>query len=183
MDDTVNRNWKGLVTRGVVGLAFGVFALIFPAATALALAITWGIYALVDGVGALVGAFQGGREGTERILLVVMGAVSMLAGLIAIARPGISLAALIWVLGFWLVVRGVFEIAMAVMGEGRTPWLAVFTGVLWIVGGVVILVANPLISAGALTVTLGIFALLWGGFSIAAGIDARNAARTEAAGA
>lgn len=169
--------WKGLVARGVAAIIFGVFAMIFPAATALALAITWGVYALVDGVGAFFGAFQGGRVGTERILLIMMGVVSVLAGLLAIARPGITVAALVWVLAAWLIVRGAFELAMAFMSEGRTKWMVVFSGALWVIGGIVILIANPLISSGALTLTLGAFAILWGGFSLAAGLDVRNAER------
>lgn len=82
-------------------------------------------------------------------------------------------------LGFWLIARGVVEIVLAFMAEGRTSWMVVFSGALWVVGGLVILVVNPFISAGALTLTLGLFAILWGGFSLAAGLDVRSAEKPK----
>ena len=50
--------WKMLLVRGVIGIIFGILAIVWPIDTAIALALLWGIWAAVDGVGSIVQAFQ-----------------------------------------------------------------------------------------------------------------------------
>jgi uncharacterized membrane protein HdeD (DUF308 family) len=42
-----------------------------------------------------------------------MGVLSILAGIVVLSYPGISLVTLAWVLGIWLIIYGVMEIALA----------------------------------------------------------------------
>ena len=43
--------WKMLVVRGVIGMVFGILAIVWPLETATALALLWGFWALFDGIG------------------------------------------------------------------------------------------------------------------------------------
>lgn len=167
-----------LLISGGLAILFGIVAALWPIGTALTLVIVWGCYALVDGIAALVAAFR--PEGRRsRLLLAVTGIIGVLAGIIAVFRPVSSALALAWVLGLWLVVRGVVEIIAAFGHEHPRPrWLMVVGGLLWIVAGI-LFVTNP--GAGALTVSLwlGILAIVWGVLLVGAGLAVRSRGRAE----
>lgn len=179
MRNLASRSSSTLFLLGGLAIVFGVIAAIWPLSTAVALVMLWGAYALVDGIGSFVAASGQGLRGANRALFVVGGIVGVLAGFIALFRPISSAVALAWVLGIWLVVRGVLEI-VAAFGhvEARPRWLVVVGGVLWIVAGI-LFVANP--GAAALTVSLwlGVLAVLWGVLLIGAGLAVRGAARSR----
>ena len=83
----IELNWKILVTQGVIGIIFGFVAMIWPIASVITLVVLWGIFALLDGVGSIVGAFRA-EGGGAKTLLVVIGATSILVGLFAVIHPG-----------------------------------------------------------------------------------------------
>ena len=58
-------------------------------------------------------AVMGGRSGGEKALLIVLGLIGVVAGLLAITSPGLAAVALTWILGIWLIVRGIFELVGA----------------------------------------------------------------------
>ena len=65
--------WKALVMRGVIGIVLGVMAMVWPIATAIALALLFGVWALADGVSSIWQAFQPDARG--RVWLGLMGAL------------------------------------------------------------------------------------------------------------
>jgi len=77
--------------------------------TLLALALLLGIYWVVSGAVALSAHGVPGRGWT-----VVMGVISMLAGLLVLVYPAISLLTLAVVLSVWLLVLGLMEITLAI---------------------------------------------------------------------
>jgi uncharacterized membrane protein HdeD (DUF308 family) len=161
--DLLNTAWKLLLLRGVLGVLFGLLAIAWPIDTVIALAVIWGIWALIDGVGLFMAAFRPGGSGGERLLAGVMAAIAVLAGLYAIVHPGSAAVALTWVIGIWLLVRGVFEVvgAFAPDQTGSSRWMGVLSGLVdFLLGG--ILVAHPGRSAVGITWLLGIIALVWG---------------------
>lgn len=166
--------WKMLVTRGVLAIVFGLVAMFLPRLTVLALALLWGIWALVDGVGSLWQAFQPESKGQGRTWLVVMGVIAIIAGLIAIFHPGVAVAALTWILGIWLIVRGVIELVGAFTSSISVPrWLLVVGGLLSLVLGV-LFVANPETGAVAIAFWLGLVALIWGIAFVGIGLAVRS---------
>ncbi len=78
------RFWPVLALRGTLAIVFGVIALLWPQITVLALALLFGAYALLDGVGLLIGAFRhpaGQRpDRTHRLAHVVGGLLGITAG-------------------------------------------------------------------------------------------------------
>ena len=58
MLQSMARSWWVWLLRGIAAIVFGIIAFVSPAATLLALVIVFGIYAIFDGVLAVVTAFQ-----------------------------------------------------------------------------------------------------------------------------
>jgi uncharacterized membrane protein HdeD (DUF308 family) len=73
----------------------------------LLIGITW----IVQGIGALAGAFAGSREGA--VWWGVFGAISLIAGIVVTASPVTSVTVLAVLLGIWFIIMGVFEVAAA----------------------------------------------------------------------
>ncbi|MCP3426705.1 DUF308 domain-containing protein [Rothia sp. AR01] len=179
MDPIIRRSSTALIVSGVLALVLGLVLVSWPIASAVTLMILIGAYALVDGIFALVSAFNAPRGGT-RGFLVLSGVIGIVAGLIALVNPIFGAATLVWVLGVWLLVRGVLEIVSALRRRSGGPrWLLVLGGLLWLVAGV-IFVVNPTGGVVAFTVLIGILAVAWGLLSLVAGIVLRVVGRRAA---
>jgi uncharacterized membrane protein HdeD (DUF308 family) len=171
--DWLNVGWKVLLVRGVIAILFGIVAIAWPVSTAIALALLWGFWALFDGVGSLVQAFQPESRGS-RVWLVIMGLVALVAAFFAIFSPAVTAVALTWILGIWLIVRGVFEAIGAFSSNLLLPrWLLLLGAALSLILGV-LFVANPGRAVVAVAVWLGITALIWGGVFVAMAIAIRH---------
>jgi uncharacterized membrane protein HdeD (DUF308 family) len=165
-------SWKLLLTRGIIGILFGIVAMVWPISTAIALALLWGVWALIDGVGTVIQAFQ--PEAHGRVWLVLMGIVSLIAAFFAIFSPAVAAVALTWILGIWLIVRGVFELLGAFRATRQSPrWLLIVGGALSILLGV-LFAANPGASAVGIAFWLGVTALIWGAAFVVLGVIVRT---------
>ena len=167
--------WKQLVVQGVFAIIFGILALVWPGVTALSLVVLWGAFAFVDGITQLVAAFGTKTSGGIRLLFIIGGILSIIAGLIALFNPLISSVALTWVLGVWLIARAIMEVYAAFAIEsGSDRWWRLLGGVLYGIAGV-LLVANPVSGVAAIVLYLGLLALTAGIFFVIAGLRARKA--------
>lgn len=166
--------WRAMIVRGVIAIGIGILALIWPGLTAITLALVWGIWALIDGGMSVLLVFRSDASTAQRIGGGVLAALAIIAGLFAIIRPGVTVVVLTWMLGIWLIVRGVAELVAAFSHRTPTPrWLLVLSAVVDGLLGI-LFVANP--GAGALTVAtvLGLFTILWGIAILGLGIVARR---------
>jgi len=102
-----------LALLGVLSLIIGLYAVRHVVITLLALAVLIGIFWIVSGAVELFMALSH-REMRRRGWNSVIGAISVLAGIIVLAIPGISLLALAVVVSVWLVFLGVVQISIAV---------------------------------------------------------------------
>jgi uncharacterized membrane protein HdeD (DUF308 family) len=101
-----------LALLGVLSFIIGLYALRHILITIAALALLLGIFWIVNGaVETFTALSHRGMQG--RGWTVFMGLLSVLAGVVVLAYPGISLATLAIVLGIWLLVLGAMEIALA----------------------------------------------------------------------
>jgi uncharacterized membrane protein HdeD (DUF308 family) len=174
MSEWLSASWKMLTVRGIVGLVFGVIAIVWPDITLLSLVILWAVWALFDGVGSLLQAAEPGTDGGRRALLVIMGIIAVLAGLFAIFRPFTVAVALAWVIGIWLIVRGVFELFGAFSSRRTVPrWLLLLGGVLSLVLGV-LCVLHPETATFVFVFWLGIVAVAWGIVFLVTGLVLRR---------
>jgi uncharacterized membrane protein HdeD (DUF308 family) len=171
--------WSHLVMRGALAIVFGLVAMLYPLSTATALALLWGIWALADGVATLVQAFRAPRS-PVRPALVVMGLVALVAGAVAVSDPGLTAVTLTWIVGLWLIARGVLEGVVAALQPGDESRAGLLlSGAVDVLLGL-LFVLNPGRSAVGLAVVLGLVALVWGVVLVAAGLMVRNRERTTA---
>jgi uncharacterized membrane protein HdeD (DUF308 family) len=154
------RNWWLIGLRGVLGVVFGVIALMMPIATILALVLLFSAYMLVDGAFALYAAIRAAQQREHWGLLVLQGAASIAAGVIAFVWPGITVLAFVLLIAAWSIVSGGVMLAAAFRTDAGRWWLAL-DGVAGLVFGILMIIA-PLIGAIVLTWWLGIFSLVFG---------------------
>ena len=121
LSDVITWSWKLLVTQGIVAVVLGIVALVWPGVTIVVLVVLWGIWALVDGIAMGAAAMRPGPTG-QRVLFGVMAAIGIVAAFYAFFRPGVTAVALTWILGIWLLVRGVFELVGAFFMTSRVIW-------------------------------------------------------------
>jgi uncharacterized membrane protein HdeD (DUF308 family) len=97
---------------GVLSLIIGLYALRHVFITLVALALLLGIFWVVNGTVELFAAISH-REMPHRGWTSVMGILSIIAGLILLAYPGISLVVLSVIVSIWLLVFGIMQISVA----------------------------------------------------------------------
>jgi uncharacterized membrane protein HdeD (DUF308 family) len=165
--------WWSIALRGVAAIIFGLIALYAPTTALLSLVIVFGVYALVDGALALSLSVRG--AGISQSAIILRGLASIVAGVIALAWPGITAFALLVVIALWAIVAGILEISVAIRHrkELRHEWLLGLEGALSVGFGILLLV-SPVAGAIALGLWIGIYALVFGVVLVAAGLRLRS---------
>src|ERR1700730_6559522 len=89
-------NWWAMALRGVLAILFGVLAFFWPALFWLVVVFTFGAYAIIDGVTAIILAVTGHREAGPWGALLLEGLVGIAAGIVAFAWPDITSLAMLF---------------------------------------------------------------------------------------
>jgi uncharacterized membrane protein HdeD (DUF308 family) len=150
------------VAVGVLGLAalvIGVVLLFHPMAAARTLAL---LVALAFVVGGLL-EMAVGWDDPKRGPTLLLGAILVLGGIVAVAWPGVTLLALAWITGLSLIVHGAARAGVAVVERHEVPnwgWFALAGAVNVIVG--VLAIAWPKATVVVLALVLGIQIALFG---------------------
>jgi len=157
------RNWWVFVLRGVVAILFGVLAFVRPGITLEVLVLLFAFWALFDGVFALISSVGAAEAHEPWWPLVLIGLLGVAAGIVTLRWPGITALALLFVIAYWSIFRGILEIAAAVRLRNLIPgepWL-ILGGIASIAFGV-LLVLYP--GSGLLAVIwlVGIYAVIFG---------------------
>lgn len=97
---------------GLLSLIIGLYALRHVLITILALGLLLGIFWVANGTVELFNALSH-RETPHRLWMSVLGVLSILAGLVLLVYPGLSLVALEVIVGVWLLIYGFTEISVA----------------------------------------------------------------------
>jgi uncharacterized membrane protein HdeD (DUF308 family) len=176
--------WIFAIIRGVLAIIFGLIALFSPIATALALAILIGAYAIVNGIFDIIEAIRH-RGSSSMALRIVLGAVSILFGILVLVWPGISLAILVIMVGVWAIIIGILQIVSSV-GHRAVPnsgWVwGIIGGSLSILFGILVVIW-PGTGLVSIIWIIGIWAIVWGITLIVLGVQLRKAANTTETGA
>lgn len=164
----MKQNWWMLALRGLAGVLFGLATFVWPGITLLALITLFGVYALVDGILALIAAFSRDIERHRWWALLAEGLAGIAIAIITFIWPGITAFGLVYLIAFRAFVTGIFEIITAIRlrREIRGEWLMGLAGVLSVVFAL-LLAVYPL--AGALSVLwmIGAYAIFFGALMIA----------------
>src|SRR5580704_9899795 len=162
---TLTANWWALALRGVVAVLFGLLTLFLPGITLVTLVLLFGAYALVDGVFNVLAFF---RVASRQWALLIEGVVGIIAGILTFAWPAITAIALLYVIAFWAIFTGIFEIIAGIRLRKviANEWLLLLMGAVSLLFGLFILFAP---GAGALAIVLwiGAYALVFGVFLLA----------------
>jgi uncharacterized membrane protein HdeD (DUF308 family) len=100
------------VVTGLLSVATGVVIIVWPGPGLLAVAIVLGAWLIVLGTITISGAFAARRLLPDWWLLLILGLLEIPLGVLALANPGATLAALITVAGIWAVAIGVMRIVL-----------------------------------------------------------------------
>ena len=164
--NTLAANWRALALRGLVALLFGLVVLFWPGLVLAVLALLFGIYAAIDGAITLVPALRASDRGARSWLPLTEGGVGVIAGLVAIFWPGLTLNGLVYVIVGWAVATGTLKILSAILlrAEVGNGWLLAGSGALSVLFGILLAVLAgsdvaflaPLIGAFAVVVGLAL---------------------------
>jgi uncharacterized membrane protein HdeD (DUF308 family) len=156
------KDWWLLALRGLLGVIFGIIALIMPVATILALVLLFSAYMLVDGCFALYTAARAMRRRESWGMPLIHGIVNIVTAGIAFFWPGITVIAFVLLLAAWSIVSGCLMLTAAYNVEVRygRGWLA-FGAIISLLFGFLMIIA-PLIGAVVLTWWLGAYSLVFG---------------------
>ena len=172
------RNWWVFLVRGLVAIVFGLVALAWPGATLVTLVLFYGVFALIDGVFAVIAAIRGKGDTGSRWWLAFVGLLGIVAGLVTYFSPGLTALALLVIIGIWALMYGVVEIvgAIRLRKEIDNEWMLIIHGALAALFGIIVLV-RPGAGALALIWLIGAFAILSGVLLLAFAFTLKKHAR------
>ncbi|WP_245653809.1 HdeD family acid-resistance protein [Novosphingobium rosa] len=164
--------WGWLLAYGLLVMAVGVLALFNPLATGVATGIMLAIGLTLYGVVAIAIALwflEGGPRWSELLL----GALALIAGFTIFDEPLSGAISLIWVIGAWLLVSGLFHV-MAAWRLRAHRKSRLLSGGIDVVLGLFLLLAGPASSLFMLTVLVGISFLSRGALLVSAALAIRR---------
>lgn len=171
----IGRNWWVLLFAGILSLAVGVVALVWPGKTVLVVAIVFAIWLIVSGIFSVVRGFAHGLTGGMRALFIITGILSLVLGIFAIRGEFQELYILSLFIGIGFLFRGFASLFLGFESkEGRGS--NIFFGIVMIIGGIVVLVW-PGISLITLTWVVGIWLIIIGIYEIIAAFSVKRMAR------
>ncbi len=173
-------SWWSIALRGAVAIAFGVLVLASPGIGVAALVFAFAAYAAVDGIFALATAVTHGRAGLRWGWFLVEGIVSLAVAALALARPGVTLLAIVLLIAFRAIILGILELGGALAGrELDHRWMLGLTGVVSLLFGV-LLIAEPFAGAIAIVWAVGVYAVVFGVMMVFVGLRALGRTRHPA---
>jgi uncharacterized membrane protein HdeD (DUF308 family) len=158
----LTRNWWALAVRGIASLLFGIVALVLPESALSALALVFSAYLLTDGAFAIVSGVRAARRGERWWSFVLEGGADILAAVITLLWPGLTVVAFVVLVSAWAVISGILMLAASrrlTQRHGR--WMLMAGGLVSLLWGVMLVLA-PFVGAIVLTWWMGMYALLFG---------------------
>jgi uncharacterized membrane protein HdeD (DUF308 family) len=107
-----HRRWGPLALEGIVSVAAGLIALVWPGITAVALLIVIGIWAIVTGVIKVRAAIEIRREVEGEWIIALAGATSILFGAMLLIVPRAGAIALVTLIAFFAMFFGVLLVML-----------------------------------------------------------------------
>lgn len=116
-----------LKVMGIISIILGVIALATPAVAAGAVILMVGIILLIAGVSQIFHGFKG--EGwRHKIMPIVLGVITSLAGLGVLAHPILGLSVLSLMMAAYFAVEGIWKIMAAFRFRPNPAWIWMLLG-------------------------------------------------------
>ena len=147
---------------GILCIVLGIIAIMTPVLTGFSIVMLLGAFILVSGIIRIVGAFQSDSK-NKRMFMLTVGALTLLIGVVLLARPLFAIGLLTIFLIAYLILDGILEIAEGISQRSgaETPWL-LFGGFVSVLLGILLWAQFPLSGSWALGVLVGIKLFLIG---------------------
>jgi uncharacterized membrane protein HdeD (DUF308 family) len=101
------------VLTGLLSIGAGIAIIVWPTPGLIAVAVFLGAWLIVVGTLTITGAFAVRKLMSDWWLWLITGLLEVALGVLALADPGATLAALITVAGIWAVAIGVMRVILA----------------------------------------------------------------------
>ncbi|MFL6451819.1 MAG: HdeD family acid-resistance protein [Bryobacteraceae bacterium] len=121
-----HRRWGAFLLEGLIGILFGLYAIVFPLGAAAVFVTFVAVWAIFTGILEIAAAIRLRRHMKGEWILILLGVLSILLGMILIAAPVSGAVFLVWVLASYGFVFGVLLITLGFRIR-RLPQSAVST--------------------------------------------------------
>lgn len=167
-------NWWVFLVRGIVAILLAICTYMWPGLTLWLLIVFMGVYFLTDGIVSIIM----GMKSDEKLWPIVGGLISVLAGIVMFARPGVGTFAVLLVIGVWAIAHGVADIvlAMRIRKEVKGEWALALAGIVQLAFGVMVIM-RPGEGALALVWLIATFVLMAGLLLVALAFRLRKIGR------
>ena len=108
-----NEKWWALLIAGIASVVIGVISLSNPSITGIALVYLIAVKALINGVLEIAAAIELRHFIEGEWMMVISGILSILFGIVLFASPNQGALAMLWVIGIFAIVIGVWLIIFA----------------------------------------------------------------------
>jgi len=102
--------WWLLLIGGIISIVAGLVVFTQPEATLIFFAYLIAIWAIVIGIFDLIASFAASWAAPGKTYLGVAGIISIIFGIIVFVNPAFSLVAIIWLIGFYILIIGLLMI-------------------------------------------------------------------------
>jgi uncharacterized membrane protein HdeD (DUF308 family) len=162
--------WLPLAT-GLLSVVAGIVVLAKPGDSLATIAVILGIFVAIDGIVALIASLR--RSTENRGLAALLGALSLVVGVLLMRHPIQGVAAIALLIGIWLVVVGAVRLVLAFDEDAHRFWHAL-VAVIEMIAGIVI-VSSPGIGLATLALLVGIGLIVNGTSLVVLGFVLRGA--------
>ena len=173
LSSTLAHNWTVVAARGVFGIIIGLIAFLFPGPTLLSLVGLFAVFLIIDGILATVAAVRAASKNERWGFLTFEGIAGIVAGILAMTMPGLTVFVFVGLLAAWALVSGALELRAAFnLATDHGRWWLAFGGIISIVFGI-LLVAAPRFGAVVVSWWVGAYATFFGASLIALAFQLR----------
>lgn len=153
--------------NGVLAIIFGLVALFFPGMTLAALGIYFAISIIIGGIMLIIGAFKRPVSQKRRNLFLIEATIGILLGIIILLRPELVATVFVTIMGIWALIIGVIFL-ITFLRSNLPAYSNTFVLIVSIASLIIglIIILNPFESTRIITVLIGIYALIYGLFSV-----------------
>jgi uncharacterized membrane protein HdeD (DUF308 family) len=105
--------WWVTLLEGVVSILAGIAAFLWPATAAIAILFLIAAWAIITGVLEIMAAIRLRKEIENEFWLGLAGLLSILFGVVLIVWPGAGVLTVLWLIGGYAIVSGIFILMLA----------------------------------------------------------------------
>lgn len=159
----MGRYWWIIMLRGIIAIIFAMLAIFWTGLTLEILVVLFAIFAIGEGIFAIFSAIEASKHHEKWGSFVLEGALGVIAGILIISWPGISVMIFVYLIALWALITGLVEILIGATAEinDTAKSMMVIVGVLSLILGIAMLV-YPGITVAIMVWLMGIYALIAG---------------------